>query len=106
MNPDGIAYLDMADAYFRGDWTTAINAYWSPLYSWILGVAMHLGKPSMHWEFPLVHVVNFFMYLAALGSFEFFWTQLMHYRRNNDSGDGSVTLPEWALLALGYTLVR
>jgi len=24
MNPDGIAYLDMADAYMRGDWRAAV----------------------------------------------------------------------------------
>ena len=25
MNADGISYLDIGDAYFRGDWETAIN---------------------------------------------------------------------------------
>jgi hypothetical protein len=33
MNPDGISYLDIADAYRRGDWGVAVNAYWRPLYS-------------------------------------------------------------------------
>jgi hypothetical protein len=31
MTSDGMAYLDMGDAYWRGDWTMAVNAYWSPL---------------------------------------------------------------------------
>src|SRR6185369_13250535 len=31
MNPDGISYLDVADAYLRGDWAVAVNGYWSPL---------------------------------------------------------------------------
>jgi hypothetical protein len=31
MNPaDGISYLDIGDAYWRGDWHMAINAFWSP----------------------------------------------------------------------------
>ena len=30
MYPDGIAYLDVADAYMRADWSTAINPVWSP----------------------------------------------------------------------------
>ncbi len=34
MNADGISYLDIGDAYWRGDWHNAINAYWSPLYSY------------------------------------------------------------------------
>jgi hypothetical protein len=59
MNADGISYLDIGDAYMRGDWTTAVNPVWSPLYSWILGPVMALFKPSMRWEFPLVHIVNF-----------------------------------------------
>ena len=104
MNPDGIAYLDMGDAYLRGDFRMAINAYWSPLYSWILGVATCVLKPPMRWEFPIVHMVNFFIYLTALGCFEFFWTQQMHYQSEKASADGRVTLPEWAMLASGYSL--
>jgi len=26
MTPDGISYLDIGDAYLRGDWNTAFNA--------------------------------------------------------------------------------
>ena len=26
-DPDGISYLDMGDAYLRGDWSMAINGY-------------------------------------------------------------------------------
>src|SRR5437868_1448401 len=33
---DGISYLEIASAYLHRDWTNAINAYWSPLYSWVL----------------------------------------------------------------------
>ena len=49
MNADGIAYLDIGDAYFRADWANAINAVWSPLYSWILGLVNFIFKPSMQW---------------------------------------------------------
>jgi hypothetical protein len=107
MNADGINYLDMGDAYLRSDWSMAINAYWSPFYSWLLGLAMRILDPSMRWEFPVVHMVNFIIYLGALCCFEFFWGQLMRYRidkLNDVAGDGSTTLPNWAFLALGYTL--
>jgi hypothetical protein len=104
MNPDGIAYLDIGDAYLRGDWNTAINSYWSPLYSWILGLAMYVLQPPIRWEFPTVHVINFFIYVIALVCFEFFWLRLVRYQQNHASENGYSTLPEWAWLALGYTL--
>ena len=43
---DGISYLDMGDAYLRGDWMTAINGLWSPFYAWILGLSMLALKTS------------------------------------------------------------
>ncbi len=47
VSSDGVSYLDVADAYFRGDWKQAINGVWSPLYSWILATAMFAVKPTM-----------------------------------------------------------
>ena len=107
MNEDGISYLDMGDAYLRGDWSMAINTVWSPLYSWILGLAMYILKPAIRWEFPVVHMVNFLIYLSTLVCFDFFWRQVMNSRQAISPGSSEndvVALPEWALLALGYTL--
>lgn len=36
LNPDAISYLTIAKHYASGNLTYAINAYWSPLISWIL----------------------------------------------------------------------
>lgn len=107
MNPDGIFYLDIGDAYFRRDWNMALNAYWSPFYSWLLGLIMFLLKPSPYYEFTIVHIVNFVIYLFALVSFHFFLIGLVRCHRNRAvkvSKDKDVALPEGALLALGYTL--
>ena len=71
MQSDGISYLDMGDALVRGDWKMAINAYWSPLYPWLQGVALRLFKPSAYSEFTVVQFVNFLIYLFALGCFDF-----------------------------------
>src|ERR1700756_3696995 len=49
---DGVSYLDMADAYLRHDWHTAINGYWNPLYSWLIGLAYLVLRPSGYWEYP------------------------------------------------------
>lgn len=81
MNADGISYLDIGDAYLRGDWEMAINSVWSPMYAWVLGLVLWLVKPGMRWEFPIVQLVNFSIYLITLLCFAFFWRQTMRYHR-------------------------
>jgi 4-amino-4-deoxy-L-arabinose transferase-like glycosyltransferase len=113
MDPDGICYLDLGDAFFHRKWFDAVNGYWSPLYAWLLGAAMFLTKPTRQWEFPVVHVVNFIIYLAALAGFEFFLRSLLpgdHSARNEAirTGDaGGATTAAFsrvALLAIAYSL--
>jgi hypothetical protein len=107
IDTDMISYLDVGDAYLRGDWRVAINGYWSPFYSWILGLAMFLLKPSPSWEFSVLHLVNFVIYLCTMGCFHFFLREVIHYHRSKMtrvSSSESVALPTWAWLALGYTL--
>ncbi len=107
MTPDGIAYLDIADAYVQGDLSAAINAVWSPLYSWLLGPLIVAMPRSVHWEFPLVHLVNFAIYVAALAAFEFFWTHVVRFARAMTADEQRAehtTFPEWAWKFLGYTL--
>ena len=106
MNPDGISYLDIGDAYWRGDWHNAINAYWSPLYSWILGFFLKVLKPSAYWEYPLVHLVNFLIYVAALSCFEFFLAPFIREcrRRLALSGGEEIGLSEQSGWLLGYTV--
>src|SRR5437762_3413860 len=86
MNPDGVSYLDIGDAYWRGDWHNAINAYWSPLYSWILGFFFKVLKPSPYWEYSLVHLVDFLIYVAMLACFEFFLATFIAYRKRGNLG--------------------
>jgi len=106
MISDGISYLDIGDAYFRGDWNSAINAYWSPVYSWCLGLALYLFKPSIWWEFITVHIVNLLIYVGTLFCFRFFLQSILRSLREERSADttGSVPLSESALLVLGYSL--
>ncbi|MGH9941197.1 MAG: hypothetical protein ACRD9R_02430 [Pyrinomonadaceae bacterium] len=105
MNLDGISYLDMGDAYLRGDWAMAVNAYWSPLYSWLLGLVMAVFRPSPAWEFPVARLLNFALYLVTLVCFDFFLRRFISLqRRREDAGGGRETLPAWAWVALGYAL--
>ncbi len=106
MWPDGINYLDMGDAYLRGDWETALNGLWSPLYSWLLGLALFVFRPSIMWEFPLVHMVNFLIYLVALASFQFFLCELLGYYRSRldpTSENCALASHEPTLILLSYS---
>ena len=104
MNQDGMSYLDVGDAYFRRDWTQAISGYWSPLYTWLVGLALYLVKPSMWWEFITVHFVNLIIYFVALFSFRLFLHSILRARRDDEaeSTDNSRPLPESLLCGLGY----
>jgi 4-amino-4-deoxy-L-arabinose transferase-like glycosyltransferase len=100
-DPDGISYLDMADAYHRGDWRAALNGFWSPLYSWLLAFMMLIFDPPAQWEFTAVHALNLFVYIIALASFSIFMRELL---RANEERPKNGRLPDWSWLVLGYSL--
>ena len=103
IEPDGINYLDIATAYLRRDWSNAVNAYWSPMYSWLLAVVQVIFHPSRYWESTFLHLLNFLLFLFALVSFEFFLGRLIALARflSSETG-GSGDIPEWAWWVLGY----
>lgn len=103
---DGVSYLDMGEAYWRGDWHMALNASWSPFYSWLLGLALLLLKPTPSWEFPVAHLVNFLVFLVAARCFHFFLNRFMaHHRLQIAAAAGSWRgLAAWAWPALGFSL--
>jgi hypothetical protein len=103
---DVVMYLDIAEAYTRGDWNTAINSYWSLMYCWLLALGMVLVEPSAYWEATFVHGVNFVIYLFSVATFQFFWTQLVRFQRERHmaSKDGYDALPEWVWWLIGYSL--
>ncbi len=100
MNPDGVSYLDIGDRVWQGDWHALLNGYWSPLYGSLLGLAMAIMKPSPYWEFPVVHLVNFLIYLAALFGFDFFLREFI----KSQKGDQDAAVPDTVWLAIGYLL--
>lgn len=70
LNPDGIAYLDIAAAYGRGDWDVAINPYWSPALSWMLALLERPLDLVGCGGLARIHVLIVGMYAFALWSFE------------------------------------
>jgi hypothetical protein len=98
---DGISYLDMADAYRRGDWRAALVGLWSPLYAWLLAFMMLFFNPSAQWEFTAVHALNFFIFVVTLASFSVFMREFL--RANRETAVNG-RLPDWTWLVLGYSL--
>jgi hypothetical protein len=121
MNRDGMSYLDVGDSFYRHDWANAVNAYWSPLYPWTVGLVLGAAQPSPRWEFPLVHLVNFGVFVVALFAFRFLLHALLAFasermpdkrmsdkptadRKPNDNNNDRAALPEWALIILAYAI--
>lgn len=105
MNEDGISYLDLGDAWLRGDWDAAINGVWSPAYAWLIAAALRIVEPSFWWEFPTVQLVNYAVFVLALACFEFFWHRLgLRYYESGPSPQDATRFPPPAWLVLGYSL--
>ena len=104
VEPDGVNYLDIAQAYLRHDWRQAINGYWSPLYSWLLALVQVIFRPSPYWESTFLHLLNFLLFALALITFEFFLRRLIALVNAlfPELGD-VIARPVWAWWVLGYT---
>ena len=93
---DAVSYLDISDAYAKGDWRHAVNPYWSPLYSWLLAAARLLVSTSPRLEVPMLHLVNLAGLVAALLAFELLLRQLIAH--------AATRVPDWVLVGLLYPL--
>jgi hypothetical protein len=104
INPDGRSYLDLARAYLRHDWAMTVNAHWSPFYAWLLTLTLGITHPSLRWVYPVVHAMNFVLFLGCLAAFEFFWSGLARrWRPPSDSAHYAGLRPVTFWL-LGYSL--
>ncbi|HET6341071.1 MAG TPA: hypothetical protein VFG78_02695 [Gemmatimonadota bacterium] len=96
----------MGEAYLRGDWGAAINRYWSPLYGLVLAFALRVMRPAAAWELPLIHAVNFGIFLLCLACFLFFWREVMRRRLASprSSATDGMTFSWTAWTVLGFAL--
>jgi hypothetical protein len=94
MNPDGISYLEIGRAGISG-WHGFVNAYWSPLYPFLLSLVLRWFKPPPFWEFPATHFLNFAIYLAGYVCLEFLIRELLATRQiSHTSGGRNYLLPD------------
>jgi hypothetical protein len=102
---DGIAYMDIAWACAHGEWHNLINAQWSPLYPFLLGLSFRLLRPTLYWESTIVHLMNFVIFVFAFFCFEVFLKQLIRSRHTAFCAPrDDEALPGWALWMLGDSL--
>jgi len=90
MNPDGLSYLDMASETSHSGLGSLVNGYWSPLYPGAISLALWLFRPSLEQEFPLIHLVNWVIFVAVMLCFVFFLRTWLRARsfdiEDQDSG--------------------
>jgi hypothetical protein len=103
INPDSRSYMDLARAYLRHDWATTINAYWSPLYAWLLAITFSLTKPALRWQYPVAHAMNVALFLGCLAAFEFFWTGLLNH---SEYGFAPPRIEDWMPALFGFSAIR
>src|SRR5450432_2278216 len=107
IGPDTRSYIEVARAYLQHDWTTAINAYWSPLYSWMIAFVFWIASPSLRWEYPVLHLLNFLIFIVGTFALEYFWTGLLcSVDKENPipEGEYSSWVPHLELWILGCSL--
>jgi len=76
VNPDGVAYLDVADRFLAHGWSAAIHTHRSPLYPVLLAIANRVFGATAANESTIAHGITFLMYCLAFAAFEFLLAQL------------------------------
>lgn len=107
VSQDAVSYIEVAEAYARGDWAKALNAYWSPMYCWILALGRIVWPPPLYWEATALHMVSLPIHLFALACFHFFWVNLTLFRHERTAAALSqepTTFSPRLWTILGYTL--
>ncbi len=66
MNPDGISYIEIAQTALREGPTGFVNGYWSPGYPALIAATFGVARPAIQMEFPVVHALNFVIFVAML----------------------------------------
>jgi hypothetical protein len=65
-NPDGFSYISIAQNYVGGNYQVAVNAYWSPMLSWLMVPFISFGFAGED-SFMIVNAIAASFVLAATG---------------------------------------
>jgi hypothetical protein len=104
MNEDGISYLEIAAAYAHHAWSSAISAYWNPLYPLALAPALSMVRPSGPIAFLIAHCVNLLIFIVSLFCFRFFYTQAVAMHRTLWPSSLLSQVPSWVIDVTAFCL--
>jgi len=76
IRPDRISYIEIGWAAARGGLQQLVNAYWSPLYPFLLSLVFRLFHPPAQWDFSVAHFLNFAIYAASFAAYGLFLKEL------------------------------
>jgi hypothetical protein len=80
INPDGISYTDIGMKWGSAHYKEAVNAYWSPLWSWLLIPVMRvIGHPHVS-----IRLLQFILLLIGLRCWKKWVNNIIH--QENKSG--------------------
>lgn len=99
---DGISYVEIASNYANGHWANAVNAYWSPLFSWLTAICLWLFRIPPYWEIATLHLVIFAAYIATIATFELLMRELLLSQKGPGEEN---TLPSSAIWTVGFCMI-
>jgi len=76
VTPDSISYIEIGWAAARGGLHQLANAYWSPLYPFLLSLVFRFFHPAVQWGFTAAHLLSLAIYIASFASFGLFRKEL------------------------------
>jgi hypothetical protein len=82
IGPDGISYLDVATVVFAHGIRAGASIAWSPAYTWIVGAALELVRPSRPSELIVVMAVNVLIVAVVLVAFAWWLRELFALLRH------------------------
>ncbi|MCW3473457.1 hypothetical protein [Limobrevibacterium gyesilva] len=86
MNPDGVAYIRIAHYWRAGDFTRAVNAYWGPMFPWLIVLFEGTALPTLGARVAM-GVSGWFFGMAAM-----LWLRAALARRMERAVAGAVVL--------------
>ena len=99
IGPDGISYLDVATVVFAHGIKAGASIAWSPAYTWLVGAALDLVRPSRSQELIVVMAVNVLIVAAVLVAFAWWLRELFALLRHRHA---QLVVSEPILRVLAY----
>lgn len=101
---DAVSQVDMGDLFFSGHYGDIVNGAWGPLYAFLLGSWLHLVRPGPQWEYPVIHVLLFGVFLLCIACFDAFLVGLLEFRERHSTDDERSDGSGPALTIIGYVI--